>query len=65
MLIFSNNWCKFHLHSNVLWCHYLLDKMINDQHQEGNAGHLRELDNLLGNMLDGYKSAKDLLMRSS
>lgn len=64
VLIFSNKWHRFHPHSNVRWCHYLLDKLVRGRNLEGSPGHWTELGSLLDGMLQ-YESAEDLLRRST
>lgn len=57
-----NNWGPHHPYSNVLWIHYLLDKLVTSRTVKGSRNTKRELRTLMTEILN-YKSAEDLISR--
>lgn len=61
---FSNNWNKFEPYTNILWLHYLVDKMMHgvQYKQKNNKKHLTNIDNTFKNYQENilkFKSSED------
>ncbi|XP_044849865.1 serine/threonine-protein kinase haspin [Mauremys mutica] len=67
----SNNWADYHPHSNVLWLHYLADKLlkeVNYKNKPSSSSALRGIQKQLRKFHSevlNFSSASDVLLNSS